>query len=302
MKKISILIVSLLLTITIAFPCDICGGGAGSYYLGLLPQFNKKVIGVRYQYNQLFTQLDINGNRTSLTNKEKYNTVEIWGAWNIGTKWRLMAVLPYSYVEKYNYGTDLNTKKNGLSDITVTTYYNIFKSFDNTIKHSVWLGAGIKLPSGKYNEMEVTNNSPNIFQLGTGSTDFLTQVMYDLNINSWGLNTTVNYKINTKNNSEYQYGNKLTANATLYHKINIGPSVRITPNIGINYENQQKDKTMNFTVDQTGGNVLQGSYGIESSIQKIAFGINYQNPLSQNIAKKRADLNNKFMVHLSYAF
>lgn len=302
MKKITIATLLLLFSTSIAFSCDICGGGSGSYYVGLLPQFNKKLVGVRYQYNQLYTNLDVQGNKTALSNKEQYQTMDIWGAWNIGSKWRVMAVLPYSFIEKYNEGMAQTTKKNGISDITLSGYYNLLQTANNSLNHSVWIGAGIKLPSGEYNNPEMANNTSNIFQLGTGSTDFLTQVIYDLNIESWGLNTTVNYKINTSNKDDYKYGNKLTANLAIYRKLNVGDAARIVPNIGLLYENQQQNTTIGYSVDQTGGNILQGSYGVEASYKKIAIGINLQSPISQNIASHRVDLKNKIMTHISYAF
>lgn len=302
MKKILTITLLSILAITNAFSCDICGGGTGSYYIGLLPQFNKKLIGIRYQYNQLYTNLDINGNKTALSNKEQFQTIDIWGAWNIGSKWRVMAVVPYSFIKKNNIATEQINKKQGLSDITLTGYYNLLRSTKNGIKQSIWIGAGLKLSSGKYNNLEVTNNSPNIFQLGTGSTDFLTQINYDLNIKAWGLNTIVNYKINTKNADDYKYGNKLNTNLTLYRKISVGTKAMIIPNIGLSYENQEKNQTMNYAIDQTGGNILQGSYGIEASFGKIAIGLNLQNPISQNIASHRVDLKNKVMTHLSYTF
>lgn len=302
MKKI-ILITSLFLVLTMTtWACDICGAGTGSYYIGLLPQFNKKLIGVRYQFNQLYTNLDIYGNKTALSNKEQYQTMDIWGAWNIGSKWRVMAVLPYSFIQKHNLGTDITTNKNGLSDISLTAYYKLLQSSNSEIRQSLWFGVGAKLPTGKYNNQEVSNNAPNIFQLGTGSLDFLSQINYDISLNNWGLNATVNYKLNSKNSDDYTYGNKITTNLALYRKIEVNNGIAIIPNIGLLYENQQQDQTMTYKVDQTGGNILQGSYGIEASIQKIALGINLQSPISQNIASNRVQLNNKIMMHISYAF
>lgn len=302
MKKLFIITLLFISTISITFACDICGAGAGSYYIGLLPQFNKKLIGVRYQFNQLNTNLDINGNSTALSNKEQYQTMDIWGAWNIGSKWRVMGIVPYSFIKKSNLGTDQVNRKQGLSDITLSGYYNLLQSNNNNWNQSLWLGTGLKFSTGKYNNSDLTNNSPNIFQLGTGSTDFITQINYDISMSSWGLNTTVNYKINTKNKDDYKYGNKLTANIALYHKINIGKQTTVIPNIGLSYENQEKNQTMSYSIDQTGGRILQGSFGMEATFRKIAIGVNYQNPLTQNIAVHRVELKNKVMTHISYAF
>ena len=38
--------------------------------------------------------------------------------------------------------------------------------------------------------------------------------MYNVSINKLGINTTVNYKINSTNMEEYKFGNKLTAGSS----------------------------------------------------------------------------------------
>ena len=111
MKKIILLATFGLLTTLTATACEICGGGLGNNYTGLLPNFNKRFVGIRYHFNQLYTQLDINGNTTPLSNKEKYHTMELWSAWNISTRWRVMAIIPYSHIQKSNVGTDETAQK-----------------------------------------------------------------------------------------------------------------------------------------------------------------------------------------------
>jgi hypothetical protein len=63
-KKIIISLMLLCSTAFTSFACDICGCGVGSYYLGILPEFNKRFIGLRYQHKSLQTHLGPLGQRT----------------------------------------------------------------------------------------------------------------------------------------------------------------------------------------------------------------------------------------------
>lgn len=302
MKKYIILLTLIFITIN-SYACDICGGGLGNNATGLLPNFNKRFVGIRYHFNQLHTQLDVNGNKTALSNKEKYNTVELWSAWNIGTKWRVMAILPYSYIQKYNYGTAEESSKNGLGDINLSGYYNLMNNSSNTFTHTIWVGLGVKLQTGSYNKDEFTNsNSPNIYQLGTGSTDITMSINYDIRFNNIGLNSNINYKINSKNNDDYRYGDKLSLNSSLYYQVKVNEQTQIRPNIGLVYESQQKDHTMSYKIEETGGYNTNYNFGVESNSGNIALGVTYQAPLKQHISQGRTELTNKLLAHVSYTF
>lgn len=302
MSKIILFALIGILSSSTAFACEICGGGLGSNYTGLLPNFNKRFVGVRYHFNQVYTQLDISGNKTALTNKEKYHTAELWSAWNLGTRWRLMAILPYSNIQKYSFGTEQQSSKSGLGDINLSGYYNVLNKSE-IITQSLWLGAGAKLPTGEYNKDEFVNtNTANIYQLGTGSVDFIGSLNYDVSLNNIGLNTNISYKVNTKNGDDYRYGNKLTLNVSIYYNTSLRDGVKLRPNVGIQYDKQARDQTMGYKIEQTGGYNTNLNIGLESTIKNIAIGFSYQAPLTQSVSNGRTELVNKFLTHLTFTF
>ncbi|MEH6307178.1 transporter [Olivibacter sp. CPCC 100613] len=311
MRKTLLLVAFIIFGYGSAIACDICGCGVGNYYLGILPDFNKRFIGLRYQYNTLQTHLGPGGLRTPLTADETYQIAEIWGAYNFGKKLRIMAFVPFNFNQRQVRAMDEYGEKNGLGDIAVMAYYRIFEGVVTTtnsklFNHSLWAGVGIKAPTGKYDNSErenVSSDAPNNFQLGTGSTDFTFNLSYDARLMDLGFNLNLLYKLNTTNRYDYRYGNKFTGNALVYYKFLIHQKVRIAPNVGIRYEKAAQDVSYNrFYVSQSGGNLTSAIVGAEMNIGRLSLGANLQIPMTQMLADKRVHAGNRLMTHISYAF
>lgn len=292
-----------------AFACDICGCGVGSYYLGILPDFKKRFIGLRYQQKSLLTHLSPDGSRSYLTTDETYRSYELWGAWNMGSKFRVVGFVPLNQVQKINQG--VTQHKTGLGDIALVGYYKLFGSQGATegktsrfVSQSLWVGGGIKLPTGHYdpNDESNTAGSQNTYQLGTASVDFTLNAMYDLRVQDVGVNVNASYKINSYNRYHYQYGNKLTTNLLGYYKFRVA-NITIAPNAGAMWETAANDhRNSNSKVDESGGWSVMGTGGIEVNINRIAFGANYQVPVSQSLAAGMVKGGRRGMVHIAFAF
>ena len=306
MKKYSALILFLIMYAS-CFACDICGCGVGSNYIGILPEFSKKILGLRYRYNTLLTHIGVGGQTSYLTTTETYRTTELWGGWTIGKRFRAMINLPMNFNEKRN--AESTSYKNGLGDIALQSFYKVVDNRktlgEKLLVHSLWIGAGIKLPTGKYEAPEKNGdliNTANIFQLGTGSVDFTFGMMYDIRLQDVGLNTTINYKMNTKNKEDYQYGNKFSTSTQAYYKIRIANLFTIAPNAGIVYENASLDEDHKYKADVSGGYVLMSTLGIEATFKHIAVGTNFQHPLSQDLANSFVKTNDRLMIHAAFMF
>ncbi|MEO6315528.1 MAG: transporter [Chitinophagaceae bacterium] len=304
MKKILILVMLASFTFTQLRACDICGCGVGNSYVGILPDFNKHIFGFRFRYNSLFSHVGVGGASSYLTSKEQYKTIEFWGGWNIGQRFRVMASVPYSFDERTNEGT--TKTKSGPGDIFVAGFYQLVNGKQTVggrlLIQTLWIGGGIKAPTGKYNPVDKLNTteSANLFQLGTGSTDFTLNAMYDIRLQDAGVNASATYKMNTANKYSYRYGNKLSLNAQAYYKFRVKNKFTVAPNAGVMFEKGQKDIDHMFAVDISGGNLTMTTAGMEIAFKKISVGGNFQVPVSQNLANGIIKANNRAMVHVSF--
>ena len=284
MKKY-ILLALLFFCFVSSFACDICGCGVGNYYIGLLPQFSKSFLGLRYQISSFSTNIKGNASQYS---KDLFETVEVWGGLNIGKRWQVLAMLPVNIISQVSDDGTFNRK--GLGDIAVMASYKIFNNISATagkklIVQSVWIGGGIKLATGKF---KINQSIPDLAalantQVGSGSTDFMINATYAININRFGLSTSGQYKINTTNPDKYYFGNKLSASSIGYYTFTAGKTT-IAPNLGLMYAQNNVNRFLAVKVAGTNGYLLSTTAGVEVNFSKIAVGFNAQLPLSQNFA------------------
>ncbi|CAN5162700.1 hypothetical protein BH11BAC6_BH11BAC6_13500 [soil metagenome] len=304
MKKIIILNTILFISLQLS-ACPFCGCGVGNFYMGLLPNFKNHFVGVRYQYMQYHTQLKDDQSQFST---DHYRTAELWSGLSLGSKFQLLGFVPY-HINFQN--TDDGIKKeNGIGDITLIGNYKLFAkagmktSEKPAISQELWVGGGVKLPTGKYsfdpNDPEAEISDVNA-QMGTGSVDFLLNSSYNLRINNFGVSTSATYKINTANNTDFNFGNRFTANSLGYYNISLH-SVSIAPNAGVLYEHAAVNHLNNTKVELTGGYAALAVTGAEVTYKKINVGANIQLPFAQSFALGQTQARTRGMVHLTFSF
>ncbi|MGC4100413.1 transporter family protein [Ferruginibacter sp.] len=298
MKK-TILIISIVFCCTTnSNACEFCGCGLGNYYIGLLPQFNHKFIGLRYQYSSFKSQV---ANDPGQYSRDYYKTMEIWAGWNMGKKWQLLAILPYNFIHQVS--DDGVVNNNGIGDIAVMANYNLLDHTKGRTTQQWWIGAGIKAPTGKFNIDAADPAIASIAntQAGSASTDFMLNTLYSIKLNKLSINTGASYKLNTANSDQYHFGNKFSASSFVSYAIE-KTKISFIPNAGLLYENTAANKLDKQAVEQTGGNLLAAAAGLEVSFKKITVGANVQVPASQHFASGQTELKTKGMLHISFSF
>lgn len=286
--------------------CDVCGCSLGGNYFGILPQFNKNFVGLRWSQAKFYAHMNHDSQYLGEEfSNDTYNKLEVWARFYINKRMQVFAFVPYSY-NSMN-GTHQVVNTHGLGDITLLSNFMLLNTGESKTakwKHTLIAGGGIKLPTGSHN---LTDQgllvNPN-FQLGTGSTDFLVSTVYTIRYQKLGFNTETGFKINTRNKNDYLFGNQFNASGQVFFWQNV-KSVSFLPNVGLLFETGSKHKDGSIFKPNTGGSALLLSSGMETYFKTISLGVSYKHPLAQNYnsdAISTIESRQRIVLTLTYNF
>ena len=279
------------------FDCDACGCSASGGSMGFSSMLNNNFVGLRY-FNQSYTSRDgIFANSPWID--ENFNTLQAWARIPVTEKIQISALIPYHFHEReLTAGTE---DISGLGDVTIMGLYTLYetKSDSAVFTHKVNVGAGIKIPTGKFTEANNLGTINQSFQLGTGSWDYSVVSEYVVNRKDLGLNTTLNYILKTENSKNYQYGDQFNYATTLFYLFDF-KSIQLVPQAGVAGEIYQKNRQYNLDVPNTAGDILFGKLGIEAGKDKFSVGINAMLPVKQNLSNGNMEANYRWSINLNY--
>lgn len=301
MKKI--FIVSIISLLSIPFTgeaCNVCGCGVGTYHYGILPQFGKNFVGLRYRHSTFQSTLD--GSHAHQHSYETFRTAELWGRFYPVKRVQAFVFVPFNFNERQE-GSVTKTLK-GLGDVIISANYNIINTYDSTdrvFKHNLLIGAGLKLPTGEYRQIENGLTVNQNFQLGTGSVDVLLNVIHTVRRGNMGVNAELSYNINTTNKDEYRFGNAARAGLTMFYILRAG-SMTVMPNVGISGEFFRDNKQFDQPFPDTGGWASLYNLGSEVYFRKIAVGFSWSRPGKQKLFNELVEANDRVSAHVTLMF
>lgn len=306
-KALLLLLLSALLTPT-AKACDVCGCSLGANYFGILPQFNKNFIGLRFSQSKFYAHMHHEG--SSLPDEysnDTYTRAELWGRFYLSPKVQLITFVPYHFNSMA--GNEQNVEISGLGDIAVSGQWllvNTGEDMTAKFKHTLRAGLGIKLPTGKYDERDAGVLLNPSFQRGTGSLDFILNGIYTARYGKMGINTEVGYKINTRNQDEYKFGNQFNSGASLFYWHNFrNVKLSLLPNAGFYVEQAAKHQDGDVQKANTGGSATFFTYGLETYLGSWSAGFNIKHPVHQSLNTEEGvelESYDRFIVHLTLSF
>jgi hypothetical protein len=287
--------------------CDACGCSSSGNFSGLMPQFSRKFIGIRYRqasYRVDPSQLQgLHDHADQQLHHESYVKAEFWARFYPAPKLQLMMFLPYGFHSKEENG--VKQQISSVGDASLLLHYVLVNNSDSlhsAWKHTLLAGGGIKLPTGRYQQRDADLTMfQQGFQVGSGAYSYILNAIYTTQYNRAGFNADVSYRINRKNELDYQLGNQASSSGTFFYRIR-GKHFSILPNTGMFYEHIDRDRQYGADQVLSGGNFLYHTAGIECYLDRVSFGFNLQSPLSKQDPSSAPVSSHRVMASLNFVF
>ncbi len=286
--------------------CDMCGGGAGSQYIGLLPGLNRNFVGIQFltgSFTSRFPSVYHLMPRPDEVTNDSYNTLQVWGRHKIGKNYQVFAFIPYQYNVKNRNGERLYNS--GMGDVTLLLNRTIINAEKAGWQHTVFGGAGIKLPTGSNKSIE--ENAQSTFATmkpGTGTWDFLFNANYTIQNKNLGVNLDPSVTLTTTTAEGYKVGNRYSIGAVAFGKI-IARKFLITPQAGVRYEYATQDYynyKQKWTNIYSGGSILYSSVGVQVAYRSLGIRLICNLPLAQHYADGKITANSKLEIGFFVTF
>lgn len=283
-----------------AWGCDVCGCPSGQY-LGILPQFHRHFVGLRWNY-RTFRSFH---HESAEPSREHFHTAELWGRFYPTRRLQLFAFVPFSHFRQHKDVDEVVTTA-GLGDISVMANYLVFDTGDSLYtnwKHTLSVGTGVKVPTGRFRDVANGRTiNPNM-QLGTGSVDFSFSAIYTLRSGRFGVNTELGYRLNTPNVQGYRFGHRANVALRGFLWQRLGSSgLSILPQAGVLAETAGIDRKRGVAQAFTGGNLLATSVGCDVYFRRFMLGASWQMPLASSLGDGNVSAGNRCTVQLVAMF
>jgi hypothetical protein len=294
------IITSLLVGFAIATQaCDICGCAAGGNYFGILPRFQKNFVGIRYQYKSFTSKPH---EVAESMGHDYFQTTELWGKYVPHHRVQLFAFIPYHNFKRLEAGKE--TFVQGLGDISILSNFLIFNTGDSIRKiwkQALQIGGGIKVPTGKHEIVQENRMVNQNLQPGSGTFDFPLNLIYTLRHKQIGLNSELNYSINTVNNQHYQFGNRLNSSMRIFYWKRY-KSLSLIPQLGASYEKAESNKSFNKEVEFSGGHGSYALVGLDVYFKNLALGASFKQAIAENISGGLVNSKKRISANIIYLF
>ncbi|HPD52670.1 MAG TPA: hypothetical protein PLI08_01885 [Bacteroidia bacterium] len=299
-------LLSLLLLAGSATACEMC-----NCYLGINPNYNQHMIGVNFRhrvYQGVHVHQASDGHNhvhpgeVTPTIRENFQTTDLNLRLYPLPELQLFVNLPYSYnyIETNGMVTDVIK---GFGDAFILGQYQVLNTMPDSdnVRHRVFVGGGVKAPSGVYDKPSDDGEIEAHYQPGTGTWDLLLAGSYLLKWRQWGASSDVTFRTGRKNDLGYHMGDRFNVNTSIFHQF-VVKDWTMLPSLGAFFEQAGEDKQDELTVSNTGGWGVLGSAGFDLYYGRTSLHLAGQLPLAQDLVGTQTENKFRLIAGLQFAF
>lgn len=234
--------------------------------------------------------------------REEYTTTELRAAYRLTDRWFISAYIPFvqktRWIDQQQTGTS-----SALGDPSVMIQFSpvLSKSQENKqLKHRLTTGAGVKIPLGQTQAKWKGDYLDHDLQPGSGSYDLLFSFEYQARLKGFGVQLFSFATLTTANLSSYRYGENLSLTSVLYYQHTFG-KLKLAPTFGLSKEYIQRDVYGDQRLDNSGGDYLFSSFGMDIRYKNVSIQGNYNSPISQEFNGVQLPVEEKFQIGITYS-
>jgi len=281
--------------------CDICGCAASGNQLGILPQLNKHIIGIKYQYSH-FSSLPHSISEGNHITNEQFHSQQIWARFVAHKRWHFFAFLPYKLNIRSTESS--TTKVSGIGDAMLLSNLVVFNTAQYSgkpLNHALQFSMGIKMPTGKSDAVRNGLMLHSNIQVGTGSVDLPVNMVYTLRYRSYGTNIELNFVKNGANKQQFRFGNRAIASLKAFAWKEV-KNISILPHTGLSYEYAAPDYQAETAQEYTGGKNILGNAGLDIYFKKLGLNILFQKSVYQTMSDGYITSHPRLMTNIFFLF
>ncbi|MBK9254069.1 MAG: hypothetical protein IPM42_01135 [Saprospiraceae bacterium] len=283
--------------------CDVCGCSVTGQQFGVLPQFQKDFVGLRYGHRAFKSvHPPLFSHEKEKVSYEYFNSMEIWGRLVAHERFQIFGFIPFQHISKIEASQKLTQK--GLGDISLIAMYAIINQNTTSggVMHHLQSGGGLKLPTGGNDYLTPESEWIPGIQKGTGTLDFMFNINYLLRYKSYGTSIEASLRVNgTNSDQDFRYGNRMLGSWKLFYVKDIG-SYTFMPSFGIQMELAEIDRHLGDNLELSGGNSLFGTVAIDFFSSGFAMGLSCQPAFYQRVANGNLTSGTRFNAQFTVLF
>lgn len=165
------------------------------------------------------------------------------------------------------------------------------------------LGAGVKLPTGKYDQSIYYRDLPGNFNIGTGNTGYLLLTNLLFTRKNAGLSLSGAYQLSGRSRDDYQYGDLFTATTAVFKEWALGEKWSLVPFVGTSVDIVGKNylPSGNFA-EGSGGEGWFALAGLNTRFDDWQFGLTTSRPFYQHYAGRVIAAKQRYSFELTLFF